>query len=116
VKHYDRDRRAVDLERSLDSDLDRSASGMAGRLAADQTSPSQEVVRDEELLRLADALAALPEPMREVVVLQHLRGWTLKDIAERLGRPCQPSRRCSGGVSKSGGLPSPRYSGERGWG
>jgi RNA polymerase sigma-70 factor (ECF subfamily) len=85
-KHYDRDRRAVDPERSLEADLDRSASGLAGWLAADQTSPSQAAVRDEELLRLADALAALPEPMREVVVLKHLRGCTLREIAERIGR------------------------------
>jgi RNA polymerase sigma-70 factor (ECF subfamily) len=86
VKHYDRDRRAVDLERSLEADLDRSASGLVGCLAADQTSPSQAAERNEELLRLADALAALPEPMREVVVLKHLRGWTLQRIAEHLGR------------------------------
>jgi RNA polymerase sigma-70 factor (ECF subfamily) len=86
VKHYDRDKRAVDLERSLEADLDRSASGLAGWLAADQTSPSQAAVRNEELLRLADALAALPEPQREVVVLKHLRSWTLQRIAEHLGR------------------------------
>jgi RNA polymerase sigma-70 factor (ECF subfamily) len=86
VKHYDRDKRAVDLERSLEADLDRSASGLAGWLAADQTSPSQAAIRNEEMLRLADALAALPEPQREVVVLKHLRGWTLQQIAEHLGR------------------------------
>jgi RNA polymerase sigma-70 factor (ECF subfamily) len=86
AKHYDRDRRAVDLERSLEADLDRSASGLAGWLAADQTSPSQASERNEELLRLADALAALPEPQREVVVLKHLRGWTLQEIAQHLGR------------------------------
>ncbi|HZV03488.1 MAG TPA: sigma-70 family RNA polymerase sigma factor [Gemmataceae bacterium] len=86
VKHYDRDKRAVDMERSLEADLDRSASGMAGWLAADQTSPSQAAERNEELLRLADALTALPEPQREVVVLKHLRGWTLQRIAEHLGR------------------------------
>jgi RNA polymerase sigma-70 factor (ECF subfamily) len=86
VKHYDRDRRAVDLERSLEADLDRSASGLAGWLAADQTSPSQAAQRNEELLRLADALAALPEPQREVVVLKHLRGWTLQRIADHIGR------------------------------
>jgi RNA polymerase sigma-70 factor (ECF subfamily) len=86
AKHYDRDKRAVDLERSLEADLDQSASGMAGWLAADQTSPSQAAVRNEELLRLADALAALPEPQREVVVLKHLRGWTLQRIADHLGR------------------------------
>jgi RNA polymerase sigma-70 factor (ECF subfamily) len=86
VKHYDRDKRAVDMERSLEADLDRSASGLAGWLAADQTSPSQAAVRNEELIRLADALAALPEPQREVVVLKHLRSWTLQRIAEHLGR------------------------------
>jgi RNA polymerase sigma-70 factor (ECF subfamily) len=86
VKHYDRDKRAVDLEQSLEADLDRSASGLAGWLAADQTSPSQAAVRNEELLRLADALTALPEPQREVVVLKHLRGWTLQQIGEHLGR------------------------------
>jgi RNA polymerase sigma-70 factor, ECF subfamily len=86
VKHYDRDRRAVDLERSLEADLDRSTSGLASWLAADQTSPSQAAVRNEEMLRLADALTALPEPQREVVVLKHLRGWTLQQIAEHLGR------------------------------
>jgi RNA polymerase sigma-70 factor, ECF subfamily len=86
VKHYDRDKRAVDLERSLQADLDQSASGLAGWLAAEQTSPSQAAVRNEEMLRLADALAALPEPQREVVVLKHLRSWPLQRIAEHLGR------------------------------
>jgi RNA polymerase sigma-70 factor (ECF subfamily) len=38
------------------------------------------------LLRLADALAALPEPQREVVVLKHLRSWTLQQIAAHLDR------------------------------
>jgi RNA polymerase sigma-70 factor (ECF subfamily) len=78
VKHYERDKRALGLEQS--------APGLAGWLAADQTSPSQAAVRNEELLRLADALAALPEPQREVVVLKHLRGWTLQQIGEHLGR------------------------------
>jgi RNA polymerase sigma-70 factor (ECF subfamily) len=86
VKHYNRDKRAVDLERSLEADLDRSASGLAGWLAADQTSPSQAAARNEELLRLSDALADLPEPQREVVVLKHLRGWTLQRIATHIGR------------------------------
>ena len=86
VKHYQRDRRAVDLERSLEADLDRSSSGLAGWLAADQTSPSQAAARNEELLRLADALADLPEPLREVVILKHCRGQTLQQIADHLGK------------------------------
>jgi RNA polymerase sigma-70 factor (ECF subfamily) len=86
VKHYHRDRRDVDLEQSLEADLDRSSSGLAGWLAADQTSPSEAAGRNEELLRLADALAELPEPMREVVILKHCRGQTLQQIAEQIGR------------------------------
>ena len=86
VKHFDRDKRAIDRERSLKADLDRSASGLAGWLAADQTSPSAKAANNEELLRLADALAELPERMREVVVLKHCQNWTLQDIATRIGK------------------------------
>lgn len=86
VKHYHRDRRDVNLERSLEVDLDRSSSCLAGWLAADQTSPSRAAERNEELLRLADALAELPEPQRDVVIMKHCRGQTLKQIAEQLGR------------------------------
>jgi RNA polymerase sigma-70 factor (ECF subfamily) len=86
VKHYHRDRRDVDLERSLEADLDRSSSGLAGWLAADQTSPSKAAERNEELLRLADALADLPEPLREVVLRKHCRGQTLREIADQLGK------------------------------
>jgi RNA polymerase sigma-70 factor, ECF subfamily len=86
VKHYHRDRRDVGLERSLEADLGRSSSGLAGWLAADQTSPSLAAARNEELLRLADALAELPEPQREVVILKHCRGQTLQQIADQLGR------------------------------
>lgn len=71
---------------SLEADLDRSASGLAGWLAADQTSPSRQAVRNEEMLRLAAAMAALPENQREVVALKHLHGRTLQQIADQTGR------------------------------
>jgi RNA polymerase sigma-70 factor (ECF subfamily) len=86
VKHYERDRRDVGLERSLEADIDRSASGFAAWLAADQTSPSGKAERNEDLLRMVGALAELPDQMREVVVLKHCQGWTLPRIAERMGK------------------------------
>jgi RNA polymerase sigma-70 factor (ECF subfamily) len=86
VKHYERDKRDIHLERSLEADLDRSASGFAAWLAADQTSPSGHMARSEELLRLVGALARLPDLMREVVVLKHCQGWTLQQIADHVGR------------------------------
>src|SRR5712671_2577820 len=55
VKHYERDKRDIHLERSLEADLDRSASGFTAWLVAYQTSPSRQFERNEELLRLVDA-------------------------------------------------------------
>jgi RNA polymerase sigma-70 factor (ECF subfamily) len=86
LRHYEADKRAVEMERSLTADLDRSASGLEGWLAADQTSPSAGAARNEELFRLAEALAALPEPQREVVVLKHLQSKSLAEIAEATGK------------------------------
>lgn len=86
VKHYERDKRDVNLEQSLEADLDRSASGFGAWLAASHTSPSQHAERNEELARLVEALSALPELMREVVVLKHCQGWTLQQIADRIER------------------------------
>jgi RNA polymerase sigma-70 factor (ECF subfamily) len=85
VKHYERDKRDIGLERSLHANLDRSFLGLS-RLAADQTSPSRHAERMEELLKLMDALSRLPDLMREVVILKHCRGWTLEKIAEHLGK------------------------------
>lgn len=86
VKRFLAGKRDIGLERSLEGDLDRSASAMAGWLRADHTSPSQAVIRDEELLRLADALGKLPDLMREAVVLKHCRDWTLQQIADHIDK------------------------------
>jgi RNA polymerase sigma-70 factor, ECF subfamily len=86
VKHFERDKRDVALERSLEADIDRSASGFNAWLAADQTSPSGQAERNEELLRMVEALGQIPDRMREVVVLKHCQGLTLQQIADRIGR------------------------------
>ena len=84
AKHHDRDRRDHARERSIEADLERSASGLGAWLAADHSSPSHQAARNEDVLRLADALAELPDRMREAVVLKHCQGWTLKQIGGRL--------------------------------
>jgi RNA polymerase sigma-70 factor (ECF subfamily) len=81
-----RDKRDVDRERSLEAELAHSSADLAGFLAADQSSPSQQVDRQEEALRLADALAQLPEAQREALVLQYWHGLTVAQIGERLER------------------------------
>jgi RNA polymerase sigma-70 factor (ECF subfamily) len=86
ARDFGRDKRDVSRERSLQADLDRSASGLEGCLTAGESSPSQRAAHNEELLRLATALADLSEPMREAVVLKHCQGWPLARIGEHLGR------------------------------
>ena len=79
VKHYDRDRRDINLERSLEADLDRSATGFAAWLAADQTSPSGRAERNEELMRMVEALAGTArDDARGPLILKHCQGLPLQ--------------------------------------
>jgi RNA polymerase sigma-70 factor (ECF subfamily) len=79
-----RQKRDVARERSLEAELDESSCRLEAWLAADQTSPSEQAQRHERAVRLAGALAALPEAQREAVVLRHWEGRSLAEIAERL--------------------------------
>ncbi|MFM7057314.1 MAG: sigma-70 family RNA polymerase sigma factor [Planctomycetota bacterium] len=82
-----RDRRDIAREQQdIVAGIDNSAAGLEAWLAADQTSPSRAAARNEQLLRLADALLELPEDQREAVVLKYLRGRDLPQIAQTLGR------------------------------
>jgi RNA polymerase sigma-70 factor (ECF subfamily) len=86
VRRYDAQARNPSRERSLEAELERSSSRLEGLLAADLTSPSERAVRGEELLRLAHALAQLPDDQRRVVELHYLKGLAVADVAELIGR------------------------------
>lgn len=86
ARHYEADMRDLARERSLEADLDLSSSRLDGLLAADQTSPSEGAARSEELLRLARALARLPEDQRRVVELHHLKGMPVAETARLVAR------------------------------
>ena len=86
LRAFRRDKRDLAREQSLEAAIEQSSVRMASVLAADQSSPSRIASRRENLLRMADALLELPEAQREAVVLHHLQGWPLSEVASHLQR------------------------------
>jgi RNA polymerase sigma-70 factor (ECF subfamily) len=78
--------RDVGREQSLQHALDESSARLQDLLAKEQYAPSKCAVRQEDLLRLAEALARLPEDQRVAVELHHLDGRTLAETAQTLER------------------------------
>lgn len=54
--------------------------------AAVESSPSQRFLRGEEEIRLAEALATLPPPQRDVILLRNVERLPFETVAERMGR------------------------------
>jgi RNA polymerase sigma-70 factor, ECF subfamily len=72
------------LERSLEAAIEDSSCRLRDWLPADDSTPSEKLIRQEQALRLAEALAQLPERHREAIILQWWHGWKLARIAEHL--------------------------------
>jgi RNA polymerase sigma-70 factor (ECF subfamily) len=87
VRRY-RGTQARDLSRevSLEAELDASSRRLCQLLADSGPSPSDEAVRHEQGVLLADALARLPEDYREVIVLRNLEGLSQEEVGARMGR------------------------------
>lgn len=79
-------RRNVRLERDLVAELDQSSRLLDQGLVAPCSSPSQQAVRRERVVLLADALEQLPPHYREVLILRHLEGLSFPEVAQRMGR------------------------------
>ena len=84
VRGLARAKRNVARELPLDQQIGDSFSRVEGWLAAVQSSPSQQAVRSEELLQLAESLTGLPELQREAIVLHHLQGLPLAEVGQQL--------------------------------
>jgi RNA polymerase sigma-70 factor (ECF subfamily) len=86
VRDLLRDKRDVRREQSLGATIEESSRRLEGWLAAEQSSPSERAARHEQGVRLAAALAELPEAQREALTLHHLEGRPLEEVARLVGR------------------------------
>ncbi|HEV8058852.1 MAG TPA: sigma-70 family RNA polymerase sigma factor [Gemmataceae bacterium] len=78
--------RDVQRERPLENALAASSARIVAWLAAEQSSPSQRVMREEGVSQLAAALAQLPDDQRTAVELHHLEELPLAEVAAQLDR------------------------------
>ena len=56
-------------------------------LASEQSSPSQQAMRNEQIEQLIEGLAQLLDGERTAIVLKHFQGWSLAEISAHLDRP-----------------------------
>jgi RNA polymerase sigma-70 factor (ECF subfamily) len=86
LRKYATEARDLSREHSLHAELDESSTRLEAWLAADQSSPSQCAIKEEQLLRLAQALAQLPPEQRRAIEFHHFQGFPVAEVAQLMGR------------------------------
>jgi RNA polymerase sigma-70 factor (ECF subfamily) len=85
-RHLGTKQRDARLERRLQVELDDTSCGLDRGLLAQGDSPSEQAVRHESALQLADALAQLPDDYRQTIMLRNFEGLPFAEIATQMGR------------------------------
>jgi RNA polymerase sigma-70 factor (ECF subfamily) len=86
LRRFSRQRRDLALERSLEQAVESSSARLEAWLADDQAGPRQQAEHNEQLVRLAEAFAKLPEEQQEALELRHLQARPVAEICELMGR------------------------------
>jgi RNA polymerase sigma-70 factor (ECF subfamily) len=85
-RHHTAQRRDVGLERSLQQAFDASSQMLSTRLVAPGLSPSEQAIKRERAVLVAEVLEQLPEHYREVIILRDFEGLKLSEVATRMQR------------------------------
>jgi len=86
ARDYSRKKRDAARERSVQDALAESSLRLENWLVSDQSTPSEQAVRNERVLRLAEGIESLSEVERDVVILHYWQGCTLAEVGEQIGR------------------------------
>lgn len=86
IRRLQAKKRARQREVSLQRQLDQSSLQLESFLADTSQHPIDQLVRDEQVLAMTAAMLRLPDAQREALILQHWQGYTLRQIADALGR------------------------------
>jgi RNA polymerase sigma-70 factor (ECF subfamily) len=86
VRELEGAKREVALERSLEASIEQSSARLEALLQSPATSPSEQLLRHEDVLHLSAALAQLPEDQRQALELHYLQGCTVAAVAEHMQR------------------------------
>jgi RNA polymerase sigma-70 factor (ECF subfamily) len=78
--------RRAKYDAALECSLEELSTRVRGNLPAEQSSPVTQACRHEDLLRLSTALEQLPDDQQTAVVLHHLQGVPLAEVAAQMGR------------------------------
>jgi len=83
VKHLNTQKH--DISRRLrESELEESFARLEQVLAGDGTSPSQRASRNEQIATMLSSLQELPDKQRMAVIMKHLQGLSLEEVAASL--------------------------------
>ena len=87
IRHYlGTQGRDIRREQRLEIDLDHSSHLLDRGLMAPESTPSRQAAQRELGVLLAEALAALPDDYREVVILRNLEELSFPEVASRMNR------------------------------
>jgi RNA polymerase sigma-70 factor (ECF subfamily) len=85
-KYLGTKQRDARLERSLAVELENASEVFDRNLPAAGVTPSQQAVRRESSVLLADALEQLPEDYRQTIILRNFEGLPFAEVATQMGR------------------------------